>query len=66
MLKFLLNVDKYHQLQFLSNRDPIKSHSKLGRPIVLIQGDKRDVLNRKQRILPRLRVRKIFLFYCFS
>ena len=57
MLKFLHDVDKLQKLQFLSNRDPVKQGSKPGRQIVLFQGDKTKVVNKKDSILPIIEVR---------
>jgi hypothetical protein len=65
MLRFQVNVGRYHQLQFLSNRDPVKSCSKIGRSIVLLQADKTGVVHKRGRILPRLRVRRIFIIHFF-
>lgn len=56
-LKFLHNVDKYHRLQFLSNRDPVKSCSKPGRSMIYLQGDKKNIVNKKDSLLPKLTVK---------
>ena len=59
-LQFVLNMDKYQRLQYLSNRDPVKPHSKSGRSIVFLSGNKEGAPNKRAHILPKLCVRFFF------
>jgi hypothetical protein len=63
MLKMEVNIHKYQEAQYLSDRDPIKSNQSKeskGRKLVRLQG-KKDPTNCRMSILPEIKVSQLYM-----
>jgi hypothetical protein len=63
MLKMAVDIHKYQEVQYISDRDPIKpnqSKESNGRKLVRLQG-KKDATNSRMSILPEIKVSQLHM-----